>query len=176
VKIPHKPILQDAVAGEKSKSQRKREMTALQDIGEQLVELTRSQLDKLALPEALMEAVQMARSMNQRGARKRQLQYIGKVMRSVDADPIRAALEALGKAHQHAAGQFHAIERWRDRLLTQGDAALEEFFEKYPDADRQHLRQLVRNAMAEKLADKAPRVARVLFHYLREVMQINDAS
>lgn len=176
MKTPHKPILRDAEADEKSKSQRKREMTALQDIGEQLVELTRSQLDKLTLPEALLEAVQMARSMNQRGARKRQLQYIGKVMRSVDADPIRVALEALEKPHQQAAGHLHAIERWRDRLLTQGDAALEEFFEKYPDADRQHLRQLVRNATAEKLADKTPRVARVLFHYLREVMQINDAS
>ena len=170
MKTPHKSIPEDADADEKSKSQLKREMTALQDIGEELVALTRHQLDKLTLPESLLDAVLAARAMPQRGARKRQLQYIGKLMREVDAEPIRAALDMLENPHGQAVGHFHAIERWRDRLLAQGDVVLEEFFEKYPDADRQQLRQLLRNALAEKAENKAPRAARALFHYLSDLM------
>ena len=156
---------------EKSKSQLKREMTALQDVGEELVGLTASQLAQFDLPENLHDAIVAARNIGQRGARKRQLQYIGKLMREIDAEPILKALEVIKNPGREAAEQLHRVERWRDRLLAQGDAALQELLVKYPGIDRPHLRQLIRKAEAEKAAEQTPRAARLLFEYLRELMR-----
>lgn len=153
----------------KSKSQLKRDMTALQELGEALVKLPASQLDTIPLPENLHAAVHAARAITERGARKRQLQYIGKVMRQIDAAPIQEAFDALHNRSQQATTQFHRLERWRDRLLGEGDAALSEFLTAYPNADSQHLRQLLRNAEREATAGKPPSAARALFRYLREV-------
>lgn len=158
----------------KSKSQRKREMTELQDLGEELVALNPAKLHSLALPETLHDAIEQARGMAQRGARKRQLQYIGRLMREVDAAPIQRALEAVRQPQRQATLQFHQVERWRERLLAQGDAALQEFSNAYPGADRQHLRGLLRNAEAEAAAHKAPRAARLLFQYVREVLEAHQ--
>jgi ribosome-associated protein len=155
---------------QKSKSRLKRESTALQDLGEELVSLTASQLRKFDLPENLHDAIVAARDMSQRGARKRQLQYIGKLMREVDAEPIFQALEVVKNPGRTAASQFHKLERWRDRLLAEGDAALQELLIGYPDIDRQHLRQLIRKAEVEKSAEQTPRAARVLFEYLRDLI------
>ncbi len=109
---------------EKSKSQLKREMTALQELGEILVELSAHELERMPLPEKLYDAVVAACGMRQRGAHKRQLQYIGKVMRNVDTEPIREHLaETQSRSRQSAARQHH-LERLRDLLLTEGDAAM----------------------------------------------------
>lgn len=161
---------EDLEPTEKSKSQLKREMTALQDVGEGLVGLTASQLAQFDLPESLHDAIVAARNITQRGARKRQLQYIGKLMREVDAEPILQALEVIKNPGREAAERLHKVEHWRDRLLTQGDNALQELLVKYPSADRPHLRQLIRKAEAERAAEQAPRAARLLFEYLRELM------
>lgn len=159
-----------AAPEEKSKSQRKREMTALQDLGEQLAALNAQQLRKLNLPEALYSAIKAAQDMPQRGARKRQLQYIGRLMRAVDAAPITAALEQMSGPNRQANAHFHKLEQWRERLLKEGDSAVQDLLDSCPQADRQHLRQLVRNALAERAANKPPRAARLLFTYLRELL------
>lgn len=171
MKLSDAPADEDAPSGEKSKSQLKREMLALQEMGEELVGLSAAKLRKLALPEALLNAVLEAQAMHQRGARKRQLQYIGKVMRTVDAEPIRQALAALNNPHGQDTAQFHKVERWRERLLSGGDEALEELLADYPQADRQQLRQLLRNAETEAKVNSAPRAARLLFQYLRELLK-----
>lgn len=152
-----------------SKSQLKRESNALQEMGEELVGLPASKLAKIPMPEELADAVALARKIKARGGLKRQLQYIGKVMRSIDAGPIEQALNELKNAAGKEAAKFHRLEQWRDRLLDEGDAALGELLEEFPHADRQHLRQLIRNARQEAAKNKPPKSAREIFRYLREL-------
>ena len=159
---------------EKSKSQVKREMHALLELGKELVNLPKEQFAKIELPEELYDAVLAARHIRQHGAHKRQLQYIGKRMRVVDADQIREQIDTLTGHSKQAAAALHHIERWRDRLLNEGDAALEELVTEFTNSDRQYLRQLVRNAKKELQENKPPKSARDLFKYLRELMEIND--
>lgn len=152
-----------------SKSQRKRDAQALQALGEQLVALPAAQLDALDLPEALREAVGLARTMDARGARKRQLKFIGRLLRETDPEPIRAALEALHRKDRQQAQHFQRLEALRERLLSEGDEALTEFLQAHPHADRQHLRQLIRQARLEREQNRAPRSVRALFRLLREL-------
>lgn len=154
-----------------SKSQLKRESHALQSIGEELVELPAAKLARIPMPEELAEAVSLARKIKARGGRKRQLQYIGKIMRSIDATPIEQALDDLKNAAGKEAAKFHRLEQWRDRLVSEGDAALGELLEAFPDADRQHLRQLIRNAQREAAKNKPPKSAREIFRYLRDLSE-----
>lgn len=153
-----------------SKSQLKRESHALQALGEELVELPAAKLEKIPLPEELAEAVALARRIKARGGRKRQLQYIGKLMRKIDEEPIRQAMDQIKGESTRETARLHKLEQWRDRLLEEGDSALAELLGEYPDADRQHLRQLMRNAQREKKQNKPPKSARELFRYLRELM------
>lgn len=154
-----------------SKSQLKRESEALQTLGEELVELPASKLAKIPMPEELADAVELARRITARGGRKRQLQYIGKVMRKINAEPIEAAMEALRNEHLRENARLHTLEQWRDRLINEGDAALAELLEQQANLDRQHLRQLMRNAQQEAKKNKPPKSARELFRYLREAME-----
>lgn len=156
---------------ENSKSQRKREVTALQDLGEELLRLNPAQLEQIPLPENVRNAIEEALKMNAHGALRRQKQYIGKLMRNADAAPIQAALEAI-KEHGHtSAARFRELERWRDRLLTEGDAAISAFIETHPHADRTRLRALARNAHSEQTRGEAPKSARMLFRYLRDLTE-----
>ena len=155
--------------GKKSKSQLKREMTALQDMGETLVQLSDRDLQRVPLSDDLKAEIMQARAIQQREGRRRQLQYIGKLMRSMDCTNIEAALQRMADGNRAEARAFHALEQLRDQLIANTDDALEETFESYPNADRQHLRQLVRNAQHELTADKPPANARKLFRYLREL-------
>lgn len=166
---------EDVEADEKSKSQIKREMHALQELGKELVKLPKEQFSKIALPEELYDAISDARQMHKHGALKRQLQYIGKRLRSADAEHIREQLDTLAGHSKQAAAALHHVERWRDRLLDEGDAALEALVTEFPSADRQYLRQLIRNAQKEKKGNKPPKSARALFQYLRELME-GDAN
>ena len=145
-----------------TKSALKRQMTALQKMGEILVELPEAQLKKIPLENPLLDAIITARSLKSHEARRRQLQYIGKLMRNIDAEPIQTALEKVQNKNQQSKAQFHQIERWRDRLIAEGDMALQKFLEQYPEADRQRLRQLMRNAQETEL-----------FRYLRELVEKN---
>jgi ribosome-associated protein len=153
-----------------SKTRRKKEMHALQDMGERLVQLDLKHLQELDLPETLTDAILEARRIRAHGARRRQMQLIGKLMREIDASPIREKLALLnGMTLQHAA-RLHLLERWRDRLLAD-EQALTELGQTYPGADLQRLRTLMRNANTEKLANKPPRSFRALFHELQGIIR-----
>jgi ribosome-associated protein len=151
-----------------SKSSRKRDMLALQELGAQLVELNEQQIGTMQLPEALLEAVLEARRLTKHEAKRRQLQFIGRLMRDIDAAPIRDRLdEWRGQGREHTA-QLHGLERWRDELLA-GDPALERFLREYPSADSQKLRTLIRNARREQAAALPPKSFRELFRALRDM-------
>lgn len=144
----------------KSKSQLKREMTALQELGETLVKLSNRDLQRVPVDEDLKAEILKARSIQQREGRRRQLQFIGKLMRSIDCTPIEAALQQMAAGNRAEARQFHALEDMRDQLIANADNALENILQTYPNADRQHLRQLIRNAQHEQAADKPPSTLR----------------
>ena len=170
------PVHDDDSPEKPSKSQIKREMTALQALGTELVELGRDQLARIDLPDDLREAVRDAQRFTQHGARRRQLQYIGRLMRDVDPAPIRAALDAIRGVSAAATARLHALERLRTRLMEDEDA-LGEIARAYPDADLQHLRQLRRNALKEQEQTKPPRAYRELFRVLRELEEnSNDTN
>ncbi len=165
----------DEAEAPKSKSQLKREMHALQALGEELAALSAEHFTQIQMPETLRDALTEARRMHSHGARKRQLQYVGRVMRGIDAEPIREQLETLRGQSRRAHAQLHHIEQWRERLLDEGDTALGALLGEHPQADRQHLRQLMRSARQERLANKhPPRATRALFHYLRELLDENE--
>jgi ribosome-associated protein len=163
---PENDIEQDAAP---SKTQRKKDMHALQEIGEQLVELDPKKLAEFDLPEILLDAIRMARPMNKHGARRRQMQYIGKLMRTIDVLPVQQKLDSWHQVSLHQTARLHQLERWRERLLSD-EHALTEFAQKYPQADLQHLRLLIRNAQKEKAADKPPKSFRLLFQALQAII------
>jgi ribosome-associated protein len=152
-----------------SKTRRKKEMHALQDMGERLVQLDLKHLEGLELPEILMDAILEARRIRAHGARRRQMQLIGKLMRDVDASPIQEKLGLLNGMNRQQAARLHLLERWRDRLLAD-EPALTELGQAYPGADIQKLRTLIRNTNSEKLADKPPRSFRALFQELQQII------
>ncbi|MFA5915472.1 MAG: ribosome biogenesis factor YjgA [Burkholderiales bacterium] len=158
-----------------SKTRKKKDMLALQDLGVQLVELNEQQLASMQLPEELLDAVMEARRLTKHEARRRQMQYIGRLMRDLDAVPIRERLEQWkGQGRAHTA-QLHAIERWREELLA-GDPALARFLDEHPDADSQKLRVLIRNARREQSAALPPKNYRELFRILRETLTKEPAA
>lgn len=154
-----------------SKTQRKKQMSALQDLGAELVGLSEEQLAAMSLPENLHDAVIAAKRISRFEARRRQLQYIGKLMRRVDPGPIRAQLDAWKAASRRHKVWLHRVERWRERVLAD-EAALHDLVNEYPHADTQHLRMLVRNALRERTGNKPPKNYRALFQALRELIPI----
>lgn len=158
-----------------SKTRRKQEMHALRDLGQELTQLSTDQLRELDLPEALREAVLEAKRIKSFGAVRRQMQYIGKLMRSVDAEPIRDKLDAWqGNSVRHTAW-LHSLERWRARLL-ENEEALGEMAAACPDADLPRLRTLTRNARREQAAGRPPKAFRALFQELRTLIPEPGAS
>lgn len=152
-----------------SKTRLKREAHALQDLGARLVGLPEGRLRELQLPETLADAVQAARRIHGHEARRRQLQYIGRIMRDTDAAALRARLAAWdGDSAGHTA-RLREIERWRERLLADA-AALTEFAREHPNADLQRLRTLVRNAQNEADGRRPPHSYRELFRALRALL------
>ena len=154
---------------EVSKSQRKRDMHALQALGKTLVELPQEQLARLELPDPLREAVLDARRISARGASRRQLQYVGRLMRDVDADHIREQLEVVQAGAVKNVAILHRAERWRERLLSDAEE-MSEFVSAFPGADTQRLRTLLRNATREIAESKPPRSFRQLLRDIRETM------
>ena len=159
-----------------SKTRRKKEMHALQQLGAQLIELNEQQLNELRLPEALLEAVQDARRLRgKHEALRRQLQYVGRVMRDIDPAPLRAALEQWRGQGRESTAQLHAIERWREDLLA-SEPALARFLDAHPKVDSQRLRSLIRNARREQAAALPPKSYRELFRLLRETIVKENAE
>lgn len=160
----------DDIPATPSKSRRKRESSALQDIGKVLVQLPTERVKELDLPEPLRIAVLEAQRINSHSALRRQMQYIGRLMRDVDAAPITDQLAAIHGKSEAAKTKFHALERWRERLLAD-DEALTELLARYPEGSAQELRQLIRNARRENAEGKPPRSSRALFRMLAELQE-----
>ncbi|MGH8660369.1 MAG: ribosome biogenesis factor YjgA [Burkholderiales bacterium] len=155
--------------GKPSKTQRKREVHELQALGEALVALNAEQLARIELPERLRDAVMEARRITAFEAKRRQLQYIGKLMRGVEAGPIRAALDAaLAQSRSEAAAHRH-IEGWRGRLLAD-PGALKELLAEYPSVDARRLRALTLAAVRERAEGRPPRAFHELFQALRALI------
>ena len=152
-----------------SKSQRKRDSTALQELGEALEALPADRLARVEMPDALRDAILEARRIRQFGALRRQRQYIGKLMRSVDPAPIRAQLAVFeGQSHAHTAW-LHHIENLRERLLAD-EKALAQLIADHPTLDPQHWHTMIRNARRERAEHKAPRAYREIFQALKELI------
>lgn len=149
-----------------SKTEMKNDMEELQKLGEELVVLRPSALDKFPLTDDLREAINDAQRFKNE-AKRRQLQYIGKLMRNLDPEPIQAALDKFRNKHSQATAELHKIEQLRDKLIEQGDSVLNEILQAYPQADRQRLRQLYLQANREKKANKPPKAYREIFQLLK---------
>lgn len=155
----------------KSKSQIKRELHELQDLGRRLTELKPAQLDKLPLTDKLRRALDEAHRHTARGALKRHLSFVGKLMRDQDIEAIQAYVDRLDSSSQVHAQHFHNIERWRDRLVSGDPAQQEAFIAEFPETDRQNLRSLVRQAQKEAAENKPPAAARKIFKLVRESVE-----
>lgn len=153
-----------------SKSEIKRDAEALKQLGVELVSLGKNALDKIPLDDDLRAAIALAQRIKREGQR-RQIQLIGKMLRARDPKPIQQALDKLKNCHNQQVTLFHKLEVLRDKLLAQGDDAIADVLETYPQADRQQLRALVRNAQKEQAANKPPKTARQLYQYLRTLAE-----
>jgi len=164
----HQPDEEDIDEGP-SKSARKRQSTELQLLGESLIELSPGELDELNLPEKLRDAVDIAKRISANGGLYRQKQFIGKLMRKIDVEPIRMALEATDHAHRSAVMRLKRVEQWRDRLLNEA-TALSEFIDEYTDADQKQLTRLIARAHHERDHKQPPAASREMFKVLKEMM------
>ncbi|MGD9841617.1 MAG: ribosome biogenesis factor YjgA [Steroidobacteraceae bacterium] len=153
-----------------SKSLLKRQSTELQQLGESLIELTPDELDALQLPEKLRDAIDVAKRITAHGGLYRQKQFIGKLMRKFDVEPIRAALEAMRQLHRTDVLRLRRAEHWRDRLLSEDGTAIAALLNEYATADRGQLERLVARALHERQRKQAPAAARELFVVLRELL------
>lgn len=153
-----------------SKTQRKRAVHALQALGEELVALSEEQLARIELPEPLRDAVMQARRISGFEAKRRQRQYIGKLMRRVESEPIRAALDAAQARSRGDAAAHKRIEAWRERLLADTDA-VHALLEDYPQADGRGMRALARAALRERAEGRPPRAFRELYQALRVLIE-----
>lgn len=159
-----------------SKTQLKRQMLELQALGEALIELPAAKLADAPLPASLREAVMLARGMKKHGALKRQKQFIGRLMRGIDAEPIAAYLAREDTQSLEAAAFFKRTEQWRDRLLHEGDEALGELVTELPVIDAARVREYVRDAADQAARGAPPKAARALFRYLRSMLESPDAN
>lgn len=153
-----------------SKTRRKKDCDAMQEIGERMIALNSDELSQIDMDDELRRAIEEAQRIKSHGALKRQKQYIGKIMRSMDSDSLEQQLDRLLHRHDLHNAEFKRMEKWRESMLENGDSAINEFIEQYPLADRHHLRQLVRNADREKKANKPPSAYRQIFKYIREIV------
>ena len=154
-----------------SKSQRKRDAEAAQQLGKDILGLSHDDQKSIDLPENLSKALDDARRIRKNSALKRQLQYIGKLMRHIDLEPIQEQYLKLTNHYGKDVKEFHKLEKWRDRLLAEGDKALEELINEAPNTDRQHLRQFIRQSAKETKLKKPPKSAREIFKYLKTLFE-----
>jgi ribosome-associated protein len=156
-----------------SKSQLKREMTALQELGEELVAQPKDRVKRVPMPEDVRDAILDCQKIKDHEGRRRQMQFVGKKMRTLEADEvaaIRAMLDSWKGASKAETAAMHALERRREKLLAD-DAALTELKQQFPEADVQQLRTLIRNARKEQAEQKPPKAYRELFQILKQLQQ-----
>lgn len=151
-----------------SKSQRKRDMNALQELGLKLSGLSADILKKMPLDESLLDAILQHQKIRQREAGRRHLQLIGKLMRFADVDAVQAAYDSTQTVSREASHALHQLEHWRARLLNEGDSVVGEAMQVFPGVEAQSLRQMIRDARRETGQQKPPVAARKLFQYLKQ--------
>lgn len=154
-----------------SKSQKKREADSLQKIGVKFIELSMAKLDLLPLPDNLRSAIVEAKAIKSHGAKRRQAQLIGKLMRAADYETILVVYEQILEEDSAVTANFHEIELWRDKLIKEGKDALTEFIDVYQPDDVQQLRQLIKKAIDDQLKEKNTGAAKALFRYLRSFVK-----
>ncbi|MDP8034411.1 ribosome biogenesis factor YjgA [Pasteurella atlantica] len=152
-----------------SKSEIKRDAEDLKKLGAELVELSIPKLDTVPLSEKLKEAITLAQRLKME-ARRRQIQYIGKLLRQCDIEPIQDALDKLNNTHKQQQAILHKIEIIREQLIEQGDAAINHLMTDYPTLDRQKLRSLIRGVLKERENNKPPKNFREIYQYLKGIM------
>ena len=153
-----------------SKTRRKRQMADLQRLGAELVDLSAEQLARVEMPELLRDAVVACRTVTKHEARRRQMQYIGRIMRSIDSGPIAEALEGLQSPSKKQTALFHVAEKWRDELLDDPQAIVR-FEREFPHADAHRVRVLIEAVRGERAAKRAPKHFRELFHAINAAVQ-----
>jgi ribosome-associated protein len=149
-----------------TKGELKRQAHSVQELAEQLVDAPDAVLNALQLPETIYDAIQLARRITSRGALVRQKQFIGKLMRKIDVEPVREALESRVTARRNEARRFHRAERWRDRILAEGDDAVEALVADCPQLDTPQFRGLASEAQRERARGQSRQSARELFRAL----------
>ena len=152
-----------------SRSQLKRDMHALQQLGERLIKLKPSQWEQFEFSAAMMDALDESRRIKSHNAMRRHTRRLGKLLKSENSAQIETLFQRMDNEHLQDTKRFHRLERWRDRLLEEGDQVINELLTLCPEADRQHLRQLVRSGKKERLEQKPPAIQRKLFRYLKEL-------
>lgn len=155
-----------------SRTEKKRRALSAQELGEKLVDLTEEQIGKIPLPEELLKAVSLARAITKRGGRKRQLQYIGVLMRKMDTAPIQEAVHCLEEGSRQQAERHKLAEHRRDELIGGNDAVLAELSQLLPAAEQEHLKDLIAKARAERMKKMpSPTPLRTLFRYLYQISE-----
>ena len=154
------------------KSQLKREMHALQALGETLIAMKPAERARFPLSDDMLRAIEETSRIRSHEGRRRHMQYVGKLIRKEDLAAIQGVFDAIEQEKEQRDHAFHRLEKWRDRLVEEGDDAVDLFLADYPDADRQTLRQLVRNARKEREQGKPPTSARKLFKHLRDTLAL----
>ncbi len=153
-----------------SKSQRKREADDVLALGEKMITLNQEELAQIHMDDELRDALEEAQRIKSNSALKRQKHYIAKIMRGLADDTLAAQVERVLHKDDIYNAQFKRMEKWRDSIIENGDKGINDFLAEYPQADRSHLRQLVRNAAKEKKNNKPPAAYRQIFKYIRDVM------
>ncbi len=151
----------------KSKSQVKREMLALQALGEKLLALSADQIRKIEMPPELQEALLFCKTIKKGEARRRQVQYIGVIMREIDPVPLQKALDAIERGNIQDVQKFKEIELWRDELVKGNESVLEVIANQFPDLDRRAVLRLADDARREREKNKPPKASRALFRLLK---------
>ena len=169
------PDSTDISAEPPSKTSRKKAMHALQDLGEALVELPAERLAELDLPERLRDAIREARRITSHEARRRQLQFVGRLMREVDPEPLSAQLEAWAQAPRREKALLHRLEAWREKLLAEAQA-LDELCADYPGIERSHWRNLIRRAGEERASGQPPKHYRQIFQELKSLLDQSSTT
>lgn len=163
------PQADDQLPDDESKSQRKRDMLALQELGKILTTFSETQLEKVPISDAFKVIIRTYRTLKTHESKRRHMQYIGKKIRAEDTDAIKKAIENIQMDNAMQVNKFHDIEQWRDKLIAEGDDALQEYMTQFPQADRQQLRALIRKAQHDVKTGKNTGGALELFRCLREV-------
>ncbi len=156
-----------------SRSQLKREAHAVTDLAKNLIALNPKKLATIPLEEHILKPILAAQSM-QRGALKRQGQYISKLMRSLDLEPIEKALARLDQPDAEMTKQLHQLEQWREQLIAGNQTTFDHLVTQFPQLDRQHLNQLLRQARKEQAEEKPPAASRLVFQYLKELSAYSE--